>query len=335
MAATKVNLLDYLRSRTQIDFDSFDIEAAKDIEKFVDCTSNQFEYYAELEKPSRKELLGKSIQLAASIHEQFPTVTYEELVVEIGAIYLTMEIYPMASGDMHVMANPWYAYSKQKVVDTGKRLHRLCKEINPSFDPSRLVMKVPATWEGLQACRELRYSGIKTLATTLFTMEQAVLAGEVGCVSISPFVHELKALFDNTYKDGHPLLDLCVRAQQWYENQSLGTKVKACATMGLDELLQLAGVDALTIVPDDLRTLRSTHRPDEEVKALSLFTKKAAIKEKMEYPSYIDDQVKYRMDFDAAEGGNAQFKLGQAITIFCDFQKKAENLVKVAQAGCV
>jgi transaldolase len=57
-------------------------------------------------------------------------------------------------------------------------------------------MKVPATWEGLQACRELRYSGIKTLATTLFTMEQAVLAGEVGCVSISPFVHELKALFD-------------------------------------------------------------------------------------------------------------------------------------------
>jgi transaldolase len=71
--------------------------------------------------------------------------------------------------------------------------------IEPSFDRSRLVIKIPATWEGLQACRELTYSNIKVLATTVFTMEQAVLAGEAGCVSISPFVHELKALFDEQY----------------------------------------------------------------------------------------------------------------------------------------
>jgi transaldolase len=74
----------------------------------------------------------------------------------------------------------------------------LCEVIDPSFDRSRLVIKIPATWEGLQACRELRYSGIKTLATTVFAMEQAILAGEAGCVSISPFVHELKAIFEET-----------------------------------------------------------------------------------------------------------------------------------------
>ena len=55
-----------------------------------------------------------------------------------------------------------------------------------------------STWEGLQACRELTSLGIKTLATTLFTMEQAVLAAEAGCFSISPFVHELKAFFDES-----------------------------------------------------------------------------------------------------------------------------------------
>lgn len=37
---------------------------------------------------------------------------------------------------------------------------------------------------------------IKTLATTVFTMEQVVLAGEAGCVFMSPFVHEAKAHFD-------------------------------------------------------------------------------------------------------------------------------------------
>lgn len=40
--------------------------------------------------------------------------------------------------------------------------------------------------------------GINTLATTLFTMEQAILAAEAGCVYIAPFVHELKAFFDET-----------------------------------------------------------------------------------------------------------------------------------------
>ena len=30
-------------------------------------------------------------------------------------------------------------------------------------------------------------------------MEQVILAGEVGCIYIAPFVHELKAFFDATY----------------------------------------------------------------------------------------------------------------------------------------
>jgi transaldolase len=77
----------------------------------------------------------------------------------------------------------------------GSRL--ICQIVDPHFDTSRLVTKIPTTWEGMQAARQLKQSGIKTLATTLFSMEQAVLAGEAGCISISPFVHELKT---ETYK---------------------------------------------------------------------------------------------------------------------------------------
>lgn len=38
--------------------------------------------------------------------------------------------------------------------------------------------------------------GIKTLATTIFTMEQAILAAEMGCTHISPFMNELKTVID-------------------------------------------------------------------------------------------------------------------------------------------
>ena len=89
---------------------------------------------------------------------------------------------------------PQYLQVDYNRADVG--IYLLFKIISPGFDRSRLVFKVTATWEGLQACRELKNSGIKTLATAVFTMEQAVLAGEAGCVSISPFVHELKVIFE-------------------------------------------------------------------------------------------------------------------------------------------
>jgi transaldolase len=70
------------------------------------------------------------------------------------------------------------------------------KHFSPDFDTSRVCIKIPSTWEGIQACRELERRGIKTLATTMFCMEQAVLAGDAGCTYIAPYVNELKVHFD-------------------------------------------------------------------------------------------------------------------------------------------
>ena len=59
-----------------------------------------------------------------------------------------------------------------------------------------MCIKIPSTWEGLQACRVLEASGTKTLATTLFTLEQAALAAEAGCLYIAPYVNEIKVFVD-------------------------------------------------------------------------------------------------------------------------------------------
>lgn len=63
------------------------VSAAQELGTFVDCTSNQAEYYTELGKPSRKQMLQESIELAAGIHSQFPEVTFEELAVEIAVSF--------------------------------------------------------------------------------------------------------------------------------------------------------------------------------------------------------------------------------------------------------
>ena len=66
----------------------------------------------------------------------------------------------------------------------------------PAFDSKRVCIKIPSTWEGLRACRELEKQGISTLATTVFCMEQAVLAADSGCAYIAPYVNELRVHFD-------------------------------------------------------------------------------------------------------------------------------------------
>lgn len=49
------------------------------------------------------------------------------------------------------------------------------------------------------------------------------------------------------------------------------TKVKACATLSVDEILQLSGVDALTIMPDDLQRLQKGTGSKTLVEKQSLF----------------------------------------------------------------
>lgn len=70
------------------------------------------------------------------------------------------------------------------------------KHLAPSYDTKRVCIKIPATWEGLQACRELEKRGIACLATTMFCMAQAALAAAVDCTYIAPYVNELKVHFE-------------------------------------------------------------------------------------------------------------------------------------------
>lgn len=73
---------------------------------------------------------------------------------------------------------------------------QLFQYFQPGFEQSRICIKIPSTWEGLVACRTLELAGVHTLATTLFSMDQAVLAAEVGCTYVAPYVNQLKVHFE-------------------------------------------------------------------------------------------------------------------------------------------
>ncbi|RAH77222.1 transaldolase [Aspergillus japonicus CBS 114.51] len=329
--ADTVNVLTYLRSTTQLDLDSLDLEAARNgglDGPWTDATSNPAESYFQVQKEENKDLVAQAIDIAQDLHQKYPGVTLAELRVEIATALLAKRVLPYITGAVHVMVNPCHAFSTTKVIQTCLRYHEIFHHIDPHFDPSRLVIKISATFEGLKACHALRAKNIQTLATTIFTMEQAVLAGEAGCVSISPFVHELKAGFDDTYKDQDPLLDLCVQAQEYYVQHGISTRVKACSCMSVEEILQLAGVAAHTIPPEDLERLAGMNEAVDSLEKKSLFRSNASVALQQQLPrSYIENEAGYRVHFAASDGGRGQARLFQAIAIFADFQHKVERVM--------
>ncbi|KAL8931104.1 MAG: hypothetical protein Q9208_000208 [Pyrenodesmia sp. 3 TL-2023] len=266
-----INCLDYLKSKTQVDVDSLDIRVSIELGPFVDCTSNQADAYQELLNPRHADLLKKAAALANEIKGHYHSVNFEELAMELSMLSLATSIAPKITGAILVMVNPRYSYSTPKIIDNGQRLYRLCKFLEPSFDLSRLIIKVPGTWEGLQACRKLKTFNVKTLATTVFSMEQAILAAEAGCIYISPFLNELKATFDSSYHDPSPIFEICVNAQRYYERHSYPIRVKACAAVNVEQILQLAGVHAFTAPADQLRELASMQEPTAKLAQRSLF----------------------------------------------------------------
>ncbi|PHH59774.1 hypothetical protein CDD81_2578 [Ophiocordyceps australis] len=281
--------------------------------------------------PQNAALVQESVALAHKLKNEFGGVSVDEVAVEIAMNKLALRVIPLISGSIHVMCNPLYAWDTQKVYQTGHRFHKICRLLDPDFDLSRLVMKVPSTWQGLQACKRLKAENIKTLATTLFTMEQVVLAGEVGCTSVSPFIHELRAHSESDYHDSAPIHALVAQAQRYYTDHNVATKVKACAFMTTDEIISFAGVDAMTIPAETLQELAVTDAPDD-IESRSVFydgAKNGLKLKRSERLSYVDDEQKFLRAFATNARGKA--KTEDAIAVFCGFQVKAEALVASVQ----
>jgi transaldolase len=78
------------------------------------------------------------------------------------------------------------------------------------LDPQRLGFKIVSNPEGFKAMRELSRRGIRTIATGMFTYQQAYMAAVAGCYAISPFLGRgRKAGYDmsKTIRDIRALYD--------------------------------------------------------------------------------------------------------------------------------
>ncbi len=109
-----------------------------------------------------------------------------------------------------------------------------------AIDP-HMVIKVPFTKAGVEACKVLTHEGHRVNVTLVFSATQALIAAKVGATFVSPFVGRL----DDIATDGMGLVEEIVEI---YQNYEFGTEVLVASVRHPIHIVQAArmGADVCT-----------------------------------------------------------------------------------------
>ncbi|WP_422040559.1 fructose-6-phosphate aldolase [Roseibium sp.] len=113
-----------------------------------------------------------------------------------------------------------------------------------------VVIKLPLTFDGLKACKQLTEEGTKTNVTLCFSANQALLAAKAGATYISPFIGRL----DDMNIDG---LELIREIRVIYDNYGFDTEILAASIRTPNHVKECAiiGADVATVPPATLKGL--------------------------------------------------------------------------------
>ena len=128
------------------------------------------------------------------------------------------------------------ALDSEKMVEEGIKLSQIAENV---------TVKLPITWDGLEACNSLSQKGISVNMTLCFSASQALLAAKSGAEYVSPFIGRL----DDLNLDGE---DLISDIKLIYSNYNFSTKVLAASIRTINHVRQCAllGADVATIPID-------------------------------------------------------------------------------------
>jgi len=195
----------------------------------------------------------------------------------------------------------------------------------------RVLIKVAATWEGIQAAAELEREGIHTNLTLLFAFCQAVACGQAQVQLISPFVgriydwHKKNAGVAWNEAEQSGANDPGVRSVRaifnHYKKHGIRTEVMGASFRNAGQITALAGCDLLTISPDLLAQLAATEAPLSA--ALD-----AQAAQALDLPVVAYNEASFRLALN--EDAMATEKLAEGIRAFCADAVKLEELMKKA-----
>jgi transaldolase len=193
----------------------------------------------------------------------------------------------------------------------------------------RVLIKIAATWEGIQAAAVLEREGIHTNLTLLFALAQAVACAQAGVKLISPFVGRIYdwhkkaagAAWNEAERAGtnDPGVQSVRQIYNYYKQHGIATEVMGASFRNIGQITALAGCDLLTIAPELLAQLQAQTAPLSPVLSLA-----QAMTPPMERIALNEQQFRFALNEDAM----ASDKLAEGIRAFCTDARKLDALMQ-------
>lgn len=118
-----------------------------------------------------------------------------KLTYTIKAINLTARNIPLLSGRVLIQTSLRHISSSSATIAHARTLASLYAAAGVPRD--RFAIKLPFSGAAAAAARVLNAEGIRTLATSVFSLEQGIAASQSGCLFISPYYNgEFEVLLD-------------------------------------------------------------------------------------------------------------------------------------------
>ena len=218
------------------------------------------------------------------------------------------------------------------VAATVARAHRLIALYEAAgIARERVLIKMAATWEGIQAARVLEHEGIRCNLTLLFAFCQAVACGEAGVQLISPFVGRIydwhKKAAGSAWVEADnvgvndPGVKSVTQIYQYYKKFGITTEVMGASFRNIGQITALAGCDLLTISPELLAGLQAS---DQKVAAA--LTVAAAQAADIHAVTYNEASFRFALNEDAMSSD----KLSEGIRGFTVDSVKLDALIEAA-----
>lgn len=255
-------LLEQLREMTVVVADTGDIQA---IETFKprDATTNPSLITAAAQMPQYQEIVDDTLKGARDTlgkdasAAQVATLAFERLAVSFGR-----KILDVIPGRVSTEVDARLSYDTDASIRVGRELIAMYEA--QGVPRERVLIKIAATWEGIQAAAVLEKEGIHTNLTLLFGLHQAIACAENGITLISPFVGRILDWYKkDTGRDSYapaedPGVLSVTEVYNYYKKFGYKTEVMGASFRNVGEIVELAGCDLLTIAPSLLAELQST-----------------------------------------------------------------------------
>ena len=315
-----MNQLDALKQFTTVVADTGDFQQ---ISRFQpqDATTNPSLILKAVQMPAYQQLLQDTL----AQHAGAPLdVVMDHLLVRFGCSILAL-----IPGRVSTEVDARLSFDTAATVARAQRIIGLYQA--QGIDKARVLIKIAATWEGIQAAAQLERAGIHTNLTLLFSFAQAVACGDAGVKLISPFVGRIYdwykksagAQWNEAANAGvnDPGVQSVRRIYNHYKKHGIATEVMGASFRNIGQIIALAGCDLLTISPDLLAQLQADDSPVQQ----ALSSDQAR---QMDLPALHLDQAGFR--FAMNEDTMAGDKLSEGIRAFCADALKLDKLLHTA-----